>query len=395
MRESLNSPGSFRGIYSDHHFDKTRTDETSGQYKIEFHDMMKQSLKSRRIYMSDVVIADVKENGVASLTLNRPKALNSLSYEMISIISEKLTKWQTDEEVKLIVLKGEGAKGFCAGGDIKTLYEAQSSEIAFERACHFFELEYMLDLFIYEYKKPIIALTDGIVMGGGVGLSNGTSHRIVTERTKWAMPEMNIGFFPDVGAAYFLNKAPGHVGAYLALTGSVITGADVMFIQAGDDYMNSEELSEFLKELEETEWSDVESQLHHHIKKYAKTPAESSQLQKLEEQINTHFRYDTVEEIVSSLEKDSGEFAISTLNTLMSKSPVSLKVALKQLRDGKEKTVRECFETDYVLALNFLKHCDFYEGIRSVLIDKDRDPQYRYKKLDEVSDQLVNQFFTL
>lgn len=344
--------------------------------------------------MTDVVIAEVKENGVATLTLNRPKAINSLSYEMISIISEKLTKWQSDDSIKVIIMKGEGAKGFCAGGDIKTLYEAQSSEIAFERACHFFELEYMLDLFIYEFEKPIIAILDGIVMGGGVGLSSGASHRIVTERTKWAMPEMNIGFFPDVAAAYFLNKAPGQIGAYLALTGSTINAADVLYIHAGEEYITSEDIPLFLQDIEAFEWEEA-SQVGEMIKKYSTKPAERSLLKEMEEEINSHFRYDTVEEIISSLENASSEFAAETLKILTSKSPLSLKVSLKQLRDGKVKTVRECFETDYVLALNFLKHRDFYEGIRSVLIDKDRNPQYQYKKLEDVSEQFVKSFFTL
>lgn len=149
--------------------------------------------------MTEHVLFSVSENGVASITLNRPKALNSLSYDMPQPIGQKLKEWEHDERIALIVLKGAGTKGFCAGGDIKTLYEARSNEAALQHAERFFEEEYEIDTYIYQYKKPIIACLDGIVMGGGVGLTNGAKYRIVTERTKWAMPEMNIGFFPDVG----------------------------------------------------------------------------------------------------------------------------------------------------------------------------------------------------
>jgi len=168
--------------------------------------------------MTNEVLFSISDNGVATILLNRPKALNSLSLEMVQAIGTTLEDWANNNQVKAVVMKGAGTKGLCAGGDIKTLYAAKDSAEGLEKANDFFITEYKTDLAVAQFPKPIIACLDGIVMGGGVGLTNGASMRIVTERTIWAMPEMTIGFFPDVGAAYFLNKAPGFVGRYLALT---------------------------------------------------------------------------------------------------------------------------------------------------------------------------------
>ncbi|MGF9941443.1 3-hydroxyisobutyryl-CoA hydrolase, partial [Bacillus anthracis] len=241
--------------------------------------------------MTEHVLFSVSENGVASITLNRPKALNSLSYDMLQPIGQKLKEWENDEQIALIVLKGAGTKGFCAGGDIKTLYEARSNEIALQHAERFFEEEYEIDTYIYQYKKPIIACLDGIVMGGGVGLTNGAKYRIVTERTKWAMPEMNIGFFPDVGAAYFLNKAPGFAGRYVALTASILKASDVLFINAADYFMTSDSLPKFLTELESVNWhkeDDVHTHLKEVIRTFATTSNLESELAPLLEEINAH-----------------------------------------------------------------------------------------------------------
>lgn len=344
--------------------------------------------------MENVVLFDVYEGGTAVITLNRPKALNSLSYDMVKPIGEHLTKWAMDEQVKVVIVKGAGEKGFCAGGDIKTLYEARKNDEAKATAMQFFEEEYKVDMQFYHYKKPIIAVLDGIVMGGGVGLTYGASHRIVTERTKWAMPEMNIGFFPDVGAEYFLNKAPGHIGRYLALTASVIPAQDVLFANAADIFMQTEQLTAFLTAIEHTKWQgDSTAQLDSLIAQYASQPADESVLQTYEDAINKHFNFDNVEAIIASLANDPSEFAQTTCKQLQSVSPSSLKITLKQIIDGQQKTMEECFATNLTLAKNFLTHADFYEGVRSVVIDKDRNPNYKYKTLADFSDEAVTAFF--
>ncbi|KAA0766277.1 enoyl-CoA hydratase/isomerase family protein [Bacillus sp. SH5-2] len=347
--------------------------------------------------MTEHVLFSVSENGVASITLNRPKALNSLSYDMLQPIGQKLKEWEHDERIAVIVLKGAGTKGFCAGGDIKTLYEARSNEVALQHAERFFEEEYEIDTYIYQYKKPIIACLDGIVMGGGVGLTNGAKYRIVTERTKWAMPEMNIGFFPDVGAAYFLNKAPGYSGRYVALTASILKAPDVLFIHAADYFMTSDSLPAFLAELNNVNWhaEDVHTRLKAVIQTFTSTPNLESELATSLEEINTHFTFDTIEEIIQSLENEHDPFALKTKEILLSKSPISLKVTLKQLIDGEGKSVEDCFATDLILAKNFMRHEDFFEGVRSIVVDKDQNPNYQYKQLSDVSEEDVNRFFNL
>ena len=213
-------------------------------------------------------------------------------------------------------------------------------------------------------------------MGGGVGLTNGAKYRIVTERTKWAMPEMNIGFFPDVGAAYFLNKAPGYAGRYVALTASILKASDVLFINAADYFIASDSLPNFLTELESVNWSkedDVHTHLKEVIRTFATAPTLESELAPSLEEINSHFAFDTIEEIIHSLEKDQSSFSLKAKETLLSKSPISLKVTLKQFIDGQNKSVEECFATDLVLAKNFMRHEDFFEGVRSVVVDKDQN----------------------
>ena len=345
--------------------------------------------------MENEVLFSVSDGGAGFITLNRPKALNSLSLEMLNPIGEKLKEWKADDQIQLIVIKGEGEKGFCAGGDIKTLYKARTDQKALEKAETFFETEYKVDLSIYDYPKPIIACLDGIVMGGGVGLTYGASHRIVTERTKWSMPEVNIGFFPDVGAAYFLNKAPGYIGRYLALTASLIRSEDVLYADAADLYMDSRKLSEFIGCVEQIEWhgQEVKEALTRLVNVFSSQPSETGLLATIQNKIDKHFSKDNVEEIIESLEKDPSEFAEETKQLLLSKSPSSLKITLKQLLNGEGKSKEECFATDLILAKNFMRHTDFFEGVRSVVIDKDHTPRYTYKTLADFSDEDTAKFF--
>lgn len=341
------------------------------------------------------VLFSTNENGVATITLNQPKAINALTYDMLLPIREKLLEWDENNAIHIVILKGAGSKGFCAGGDIKTLYQArEQDQDALQAAEQFFAVEYKTDQLVAAFSKPIIAFLDGVVMGGGVGLSYGASHRIVTERTKWAMPEMNIGFFPDVGAAYFLNKAPGYIGRYLALTAMTLRAADVLYINGADAFIPSERLPDLLNQLETTNWhtENTEDILQQHLNSYTDHPGTEGNLADLQTQIDQHFSYDTVEEIVDSLATDTSEFAVKTKETLLTKSPVSLKVTLEQLIRGKG-TFAACLQTDYILAKHFMRHADFFEGVRSVLIDKDQNPQYQYKQLADVSDAFVDTFF--
>ncbi|WP_339227441.1 enoyl-CoA hydratase/isomerase family protein [Oceanobacillus sp. FSL K6-2867] len=344
--------------------------------------------------MNEVLFSTAK-NGVATITLNRPKAINSLNHEMITSIKNMLFQWERDPAVQLIILQGAGEKGFCAGGDIKKLYQSKENETAFEGSMQFFQDEYETDQLVADFSKPILACLDGIVMGGGIGLSQGASHRIATERTKWSMPEMNIGFFPDVGAAYFLNKAPGHLGRYLALTANVLKASDVLYANGADAFIPSEHLTPLLEQINTIDWHKEQNQpaaLDDVVQKFKSDP-EEGKLATLQRDIDKHFAYPTIEEIINSLEADNDDFSIQTRETLLSKSVVSLKVTLRQLIEGETKSLRECLDTDLIVAANFLRSEDFYEGVRSVVIDKDHNPKYIYKQLSEVSSSMVDSFF--
>lgn len=346
--------------------------------------------------MAEVIFTKQK-NGLGIIKLNRPKSLNALSYNMIKLIHKQLKVWEHDEGIVLILFESAGDRAFCAGGDIKELYEAWESDELDSDIQYFLEDEYKLDLFVHKYPKPIIANMDGVIMGGGVGLVNGATYRIATEQTKWAMPESTIGYFTDVGAAYFLNKAPGYIGRYLALTGKTITGKDVIHINAGEALIPQINVDEFFDKVINEKWQniDVHKTLTHLIEQYDSKEQYEAELIKLETEINKHFKYETVEEIVKSLQNSESTFVQDTLNTINSKSPLSLKIILKQQIAGKGKSITQCLETDTILAHNFIFSDEIYEGIRSVLIERDNNPQYKYKTLAEVDESLVNSYFTL
>ncbi|MFB4211279.1 enoyl-CoA hydratase/isomerase family protein [Shouchella sp. JSM 1781072] len=346
--------------------------------------------------MTEHIVFSKTENGVGIVTLSREKALHSLTFEMVASLYEQLKQWDEDEAVKLVLFESTGEKAFCAGGDIKALYQAKDNKKAFDQANEFFKLEYELDLYISTYTKPIVVFMDGIVMGGGVGLSYGASHRIVTERTKWAMPEVNISFFPDVGACYFLSQTPDYTGRYAALTGSILTGSDAISIGCADYYIDSEALKTCKQEMINHHWLDYEEMsqqtVHLFLQSFIKEPPQS-QLMTVNDKILKHFSYKTIEDILNSLRGDASEFAQATYKLLHAKSPISLKVTLAHLKQSKSSSLEETYETDKTLAKHFLQCNDFYEGVYSVLIDKSHVPNYKYRTVDEVPDELALSFF--
>lgn len=341
--------------------------------------------------MSEEVLFYSTDNGLATIYLNRPKALNSLSFTMVKKIRQQLNEWSTNPNVKAVLMKSAGDRAFCAGGDIKSLYEAKNGIVELQQTNDFFAAEYAMDLEVAQFPKPIIAYLDGIVMGGGVGLSYGANVKIVTERTRWAMPEMTIGFFPDVGASYFLNKAPGFIGRYLALTGTQVNAADVLYINGATHFISHEKSNSFFSALENTQvdHKEIESLLE----EYKSTTTEKGKLASLQDEIDSHFNHSTVEAIIQSLDNSTTAFATETKETMLSKSPVSLKVTLKQMIAAEQQPLEKCLATDLILAKNFMQHEDLFEGIRSVVIDKDLKPQYKYKTLASVSDEFVDSFF--
>ncbi|ARD47781.1 enoyl-CoA hydratase/isomerase family protein [Sporosarcina sp. P33] len=345
-----------------------------------------------------VVLTEV-DNGIGWIKINRPKVLNSINVEVVELLTEALKKWRNDDRIVFICLSGEGEKGFCAGGDMRKFYDLKNEDVA-AYANEFFSKEYRLDAMIHQYPKPIMVYMNGIVMGGGVGLSIGATHRIVTEKTKWAMPEMNIGFFPDVGASYFLNQLPGYTGRYLALTSKVISASDAIYMNAADYYMNSANWETIQKEMRTKQWSvdSIVADLEAFIQSYtAETPI-NSDLKNEQEEIKRHFQYETVEEIVDSLKSaaaEGDEWAELTVRNILSKSPTSLKVTLHQLIKGQNQTLLECLEMERNMAMHFMDNADFYEGVRAVLVDKDQSPKWNPSSITEVTNEDVEKYFSL
>ncbi|MBU8879780.1 enoyl-CoA hydratase/isomerase family protein [Bacillus sp. FJAT-29790] len=353
--------------------------------------------KSLMITENEVLFEE--HQGTGWVILNRPKALNALSLQMVTDIYHQLKEWSTNDDVSLVCIKSQSEKAFCAGGDVRAICETAKMNPSSMIPKEYFATEYKMDLLIHEYPKPVLAFMDGIVMGGGVGLSVGAQFRIITEKTKWAMPEMNIGFFPDVGANYFLNQMPGKIGIYLALTSNVIKGGDILYTNAADYYMESSKLCELENFIKNNVWKKETAS--ERLKQYLEPIClkVDTLLRNLDEKkINQHFKFETVEQIIESLEESAStgdEWAEKTRNTLLSKSPTSLKVTLELMRRGKEKTLKESFEMDVHVALNFLHTPDFFEGVRAVLVDKDHSPKWQPDSLDGVSETYIQEFFTV
>lgn len=332
------------------------------------------------------------------LTLNRPQALNALSLEMIRDLTSTLLAWADDEAVKLVVVRGAGREGkppaFCAGGDIRFFHQAALG--GDPRLEDFFTEEYALNHLIHSYPKPYIALMDGVVMGGGMGISQGAALRVVTERSKLAMPETNIGLFPDVGGGWFLSHCPGHVGEYLALTGEVLHAADAVAFGLADDLVPAERLAALFEALTDQP-VDNESQAIAIVKATtAELPAPSvAQHQDL---IDRHFGAATLADLIASLEGDSSNFARHTLAALKKRSPLMMAVTLEQVRRARSMTLAD----DLRMERDLVRHCfhlrpgtasETVEGIRALAVDKDHHPRWNPSHIEDVSREQVQAFF--
>ncbi|CAH0558858.1 unnamed protein product [Brassicogethes aeneus] len=333
----------------------------------------------------DVLIQNVDDKGI--ICLNRPKALNSLNLSMVRKIYPTLAKWE--KEKTLVIVKGAGDKAFCAGGDVKAVVES-----AFEGGDlgnQFFREEYICNGLIGSYKIPYIAFIHGIVMGGGVGLSVHGKYRVATEKTLFAMPETQIGLFPDVGGTYFLPRLGGQLGYYLALTGFRLKGSDVMKAGIATHFVQSDDLHNLEQELLQCK---NENDVQYTLKKFHVKDLPEFSLTKDLDKINYTFASDTVEGIVQKLENDCSEWGQQTLKLMQKMSPTSLKVSLKALEIGKKMDLLDCLQMEYRLATSCLANKDFLEGVRALLIDKDQNPQWSPKKIEDVTNDIVHSFFT-
>ncbi|KAL4901579.1 hypothetical protein BDW74DRAFT_159743 [Aspergillus multicolor] len=344
--------------------------------------------------------------GVRLVELNRPKKLNSLNGSMVRKILPRLKEWEKSQMANIIMVSGAGSKALCAGGDVAALaLQNETGSKGQQASADFFGLEYKLDHTIATYSKPYIAVMDGITMGGGVGLSVHAPFRIATERTVFAMPETTIGFFPDVGGSFFLPRLDGELGTYLALTSARLTGAQALYAGIATHYFDSSVLGNLTTRLSELVFSDHASLqerldlVNRTMAEFATGLPEEPQIRgELRKAIDRSFRFNTVEEIMKSLEQETTykEWAQETLETMSQRSPTSLKVALRQQRIGKNWGIADTFQREYEIAARFMRHPDFVEGVKALLISKPRRrAQWQPATLEEVTNKDVDAFFTI
>lgn len=335
--------------------------------------------------MTDQILTFI-ENGVGRIRLNRPKAIHALTPEMCAAINTALLGWADDTAVLAVMIDHAEGRGFCAGGDIALI--ANSAKADCVEAEAFFHVEYRMNHLLLVYEKPIVAFIDGIVMGGGVGLSLPARFRVATERTSFAMPETGIGLFPDVGGGWFLPRLPGRVGAWLAATGSRIDGADCATVGIATHYIASDNIDAVKARIiaDPTGIGEI-------LDENAETPP-PSKLAAARADIDRLFASDNAEEIVAALEADGGEWAAKQLSVLAIKSPQTIKVALRQLVEGAAKTdFADNMAMEYGLACAVIRRPDFVEGVRAVIFDKDNAPRWNPATLDEVSDAMIDAIF--
>ncbi|GAB3545922.1 enoyl-CoA hydratase/isomerase family protein [Noviherbaspirillum agri] len=348
--------------------------------------------------MTDLVQLSVK-NKTGFITLDRPKALNSLSLDMIRSMTKALLAWRADETIHAVVINSTSERAFCAGGDIRFFYEAGSSTPKGRSALleDFFTEEYALNHLIHYYPKPYIAFMDGIVMGGGMGVAQagtGNRMRVVTERTKMAMPEVNIGLFPDVGGGYFLSRAPGQIGAYLGVTGETISAADALYAGLADVFVPVEKLPALLELLVTHTAGDIRQAVQAFAEPFrSQADPARSMLATERDAIDRHFAHDDVRAICASLAGDASQFAQKTLSVMNKRSPLMMCVTLAQLRLGASMSVADCLRLERTMVRRSFEHGEVLEGIRAVVIDKDNAPKWNPQSLNDVTPEMVSQFF--
>ena len=316
------------------------------------------------------------------VTLNRPSAVNALTAGMTAAMFEQLTLWADDDAVATVLVRGAGDRGLCAGGDIVAIYRDMLD--GGDATADFWADEYRLNLLISEYPKPYVAFMDGLVLGGGVGISAHGSVRIVTERTRTGMPETTIGFVPDVGGTLLLSGSPGETGTHAALTGAHLSGADALFLGLADHFVPSASLAELAVALE-TEAVEAA------VARFAE-PAPQSVLAAQQEWIDACYSSDDAEEILRLLRTAGGE-AAGAADTIEAKSPTAVKVALESLRRVRGLNLEQALEQEYRVGLRFLAGPDFREGIRAQVVDKDRNPRWKPATLAEVTPEDVAAYF--
>jgi enoyl-CoA hydratase/carnithine racemase len=346
--------------------------------------------------MTDHVLTRVA-NGTGIITLDRPKALNSLSLAMVRRLTDILLAWRDDAAVAAVVLTSSSEKALCAGGDIRFFHEAGHATPTGGSASleDFFTEEYALNHLIHFYPKPYISIMDGVVMGGGMGIAQGgpqTGLRIVTERTKMAMPEVNIGLFPDVGGSHFLSHAPGQLGNYLGLTGLTIGAADALYVGLADVFVPGAQLGELNALVASTPGGQLADAIRAFAGRFT-ADAGQSVLETQRAAIDHHFGAGSVAAIMASLEKDENPFLQKALTAMRQRSPLMMCVTWEMLRRGASLDVAGCLRMERSLVRRNFEHGEVLEGVRALVIDKDNAPQWNPPALQDVTPEMVARFF--
>jgi enoyl-CoA hydratase len=334
--------------------------------------------------MEDVLFERRGRGGI--ITLNRPKALNALTLDMVHAMRAQLDAWRDDRAIELVIIRGAGERAFCAGGDIRALYESGKSGNPY--AIDFYAHEYRLNTVIKRYPKPYIALINGIAMGGGVGVSVHGRYRVAGEGCVFAMPETGIGLFPDVGGTYFLPRLPGETGLYIALTGARLNVIDCFETGIATHMIPAAQHEGLTQAL-----CDSDGPLEQVLSRAAVRPSEQSKVMGLRPLIDRHFSVSSVEEVCASLAGDQSLFAAETLKALQGKSPTSLKVTFRQVREGIKLGFEDCMRLEFRLTNRFMTGRDFYEGVRALIIDKDQAPKWQPSALPAVAAADIDAYF--
>ena len=332
-----------------------------------------------------------REGSAGVIRLNRPKAINAMTLEMSIGIDAALDRFEADPAVAVVVLEGAGERGLCAGGDIRGLYE--SSCAGGDLGKIFWRQEYIMNARIARFPKPYVAFMDGLVMGGGVGLAAHARHRIVTEKTKLAMPEVGLGFFPDVGGTWLLTRSPGELGTYFGLTGTTMNGPDAIHARFADAVVPSGKWADLREALTKLAPGTKSPEVEKLIAGFA-TGAAAGPVAAAQARIDGWFAHDRMEDIVAALRDDGSELALATLKTLGEKSPRGMVVTLRLLRLARtSKSLEECLVREYRAALEVFASDDFREGVRAAVIDKDRNPTWSPPRIEDVTPDMVAPYF--
>jgi enoyl-CoA hydratase/carnithine racemase len=333
-----------------------------------------------------------------SATLNAPAALNALSLEMVRALTPALRRWAADPAIAGVVLKGAGEKAFCAGGDLRAFYRSlKNGELEYARS--FFAEEYQLDHLIHDYPKPILCWGHGIAMGGGIGLMAGASHRVATSQSRLAMPEISIGLYPDVGGSWLLHRAPGRVGLFLALTGAALNAADALFCDWVDAHLKAESLPDVLAEIARERWSDQpranRAALSRLLARHQALERPESNVRKHFDRINELMAGEELSEIAARLRelKTDDPWLSAAAATFNKGSPTSAALSFELWNRARHLSLADVFRLEYHVSLGCCAHHDFVEGIRAVLIEKDRKPKWSPATIEEVSRELIEAHF--